>query len=106
MMLFVYDRFSWIITAFRTGLVPAGQLGGDKKLLFMDDTQEVEGLTETTPSTWGGGRRGIFVVTAVSLRTNRRCHRLGLPTKLGSRVVECCSFTVCTLWHASPWYSL
>lgn len=32
-MLFVYGRFSWIITAFRAGPVPAGQLGGDKKLL-------------------------------------------------------------------------
>lgn len=32
-MLFVYDRVSWIITAFRAGPVPAGQLGGDKKLL-------------------------------------------------------------------------
>lgn len=31
-MLFVYGRF-WIITAFRAGPVPAGQLGGDKKLL-------------------------------------------------------------------------
>lgn len=34
MMLFVYDQFSWIIMAFRAGPVPAGQLGGDKKLLL------------------------------------------------------------------------
>lgn len=106
MMLFVYDRFSWIIMAFRAGPVPAGQLGGDKKLLLwtipIEPSRREERLTEITPSTWDGGRREVFV-TVVSLETRRRVHRPGLLIELGVSVVKCVSCTVCTVWHASSW---
>lgn len=97
MMLFVYDRFSWIIMAFRARPVPAGQLGGDKKLLLwtipIEPSRRVEGLTEIAPSTWDSGGGEVFV-TVMSLETNRHVHRSGLPTDLGITVVECISCTV------------
>lgn len=96
-MVFVYDRLSWIITAFRAGPVPAGQLGGDKKLLSW--TIPIE------PSRSGEAHRNNTIdVRRPQARRFRSCGWLGdgevaigqgcISTLLGSPVVECIPYTL------------